>query len=659
MPHSTDQTPTPLWTPSTDRVEASHMHRFMSRVARKYNFPAMWPDLHRWSLTHAAYFWREFFDFAELRALREAECTRVGDGMLDTQWLPGMQLNYADNLLRWRGDELALIGITERGARRALTRDELRDRVARCAAGLAAMGVGQGDRVAGFLPNTVETVVAMLATASRGAIWSSCSPDFGARGVLDRFQQIEPRVLLVTDGYTYNGRRLETISRVREMLPQLPSVQHVVVVPLLDVEPNVATVRGAVLWDAFLESAGSSTTLAFAAVPFDHPLFIMYSSGTTGTPKCIVHGHGGTLLQHMKELMLHTDIRCGDRVMYYTTCGWMMWNWLVSALGVGATAVLYEGSPIHPTVHRLWEVADAERLAVFGTSPKFLAACEKAHLEPGRDHDLGALRTICSTGAPLAPSQFHWVYEHVKADLQLASISGGTDIISCFMLGNPLLPVYAGEIQGLGLGMSVEAWSAAGEAVTDSKGELVCTQPFPSQPIGFWKDADGSRYRAAYFEHFPGVWRHGDLIEINDRGGVIVYGRSDATLNPGGVRIGTAEIYRIVEALPEVADSVVVGLPTDDGDTEIVLFVVLAEASELDDSLQQTIRNEIATSATRRHVPRRIYAVPEIPYTISGKKVELAVLAVVTGQEPGNREALANPRTLDHYRNVRLRDREA
>ncbi len=652
--------PTPLWTPTPERARQSLMHAFLTRVAAKYGISEEWEALREWSIRDRGAFWAELLDFVEIKPASPASAPCTGSGMLGTRWFPGMTLNYARHLLRFDDDTDAILFEGETGLRDRLSRRQLRAEVARCAAALAAAGVNKGDRVAGFLPNVPETVIAMLGAVSQGAIWSSCSPDFGVRGVLDRFGQIEPTVLVVTDGYTYGGKPFETLTRVREMLPQLPSVRQVVVVPYLAActgasPPALNGLRKVVLWRDFLGPPDAvPPPLTFTEVPFDHPLFIMYSSGTTGVPKCIVHGHGGTLLQHMKELMLHTDLRAGERLFYFTTCGWMMWNWLVSGLGAGATLVLYEGNPGHPTMDRLWALAERTRMHVFGTSAKYLAACEKADLHPGRDHDLAALRCICSTGSPLSSELFRWTYQRVKRDLQLASICGGTDIISCFMLGNPLLPVYAGEIQCRGLGMDVHAWDEDGRPVTGTKGELVCCAPFPSQPVCFWNDPDGRKYRAAYFEHYPGreVWRHGDFIEITATGGVVVYGRSDATLNPGGVRIGTAEIYRVVEGLPEIVDSLVVGRDTPDQDVDVCLFVVLRPGVTLDAALEKKIRDAIATGATKRHVPRHIRAVRAIPYTISGKKVELAVRRVLHGQDVPNKDALANPEALEEYRGI-------
>jgi len=645
-----------LWTPSPEQARRSQMHEFMMRVVQRYGIVADWEVLRQWSIEHRDRFWAELLEYAQVRPTAPARSVVSGQGMLGTKWFEGMTLNYARHLLRFDGDDEAIIYTDELGRQSRLSRRELRAEVARCAAALRTAGVRKGDRVAAFMPNVPETIIAMLATTSLGAIWSSCSPDFGVQGVLDRFGQIEPTVLVVCDGYSYGGKRFERLSNVAEMVRRLPSVRRVVIVPFLDPEPDVARVSGALTWREFLGPAqGSAPPLAFEEVPFDHPLFIMYSSGTTGVPKCIVHGHGGTLLQHMKELMLHCDLRAGERIFYFTTCGWMMWNWLVSGLGVGATLVLFEGNPGHPTMDRLWQMAEQTRLHIFGTSAKYLATCQKADLHPGRDHDLSTLRCICSTGSPLSAELFEWVYERVKTDLMLASICGGTDIISCFILGNPLLPVYAGEIQCRGLGMDVQAWDDQCRPVYDQKGELVCCSPFPSQPVGFWKDPDRAKYRAAYFDYYPGreVWRHGDFIEIKSQtGGIVVYGRSDATLNPGGVRIGTAEIYRVVEELPEIVDSLVVGRDTPDQDVEVCLFVVLRPGLKLDEALEKKIRTAIAESCTKRHVPRHIRQVSEIPYTISGKKVELAVRQILHGQDVPNRDALKNPAALDQYRSI-------
>ncbi len=742
--------------PTPERVCASQMHAFMQRIVERHAISPAWEALRTWSLEHSPRFWRELIAFAEISPSRPATRDLVGDGMLNSTWFEGMTLNYARHMLRFDGDEPAIFFEREVGPGRVISRRELRELVARAAAGLRAAGVQRGDRVAAFMPNVPATLILMLAAASLGAIWSSCSPDFGVRGVLDRFSQIEPVVLLASIGYTYGGKRYDTLPRVAEIIAQLPSVRRVVVAPYPDdlsetqMRREIETHLGArgVAWADFL--VGEEVTPRFEEVPFNHPLFIMYSSGTTGVPKCIVHGHGGTLVQHMKELMLHCDLRAGERIFYYTTCGWMMWNWLVSGIGTGAAIVLYDGSPTSPTADRLWQMAAELRVHVFGASPKYLGAIQKLELTPGNSHDLSALRAVLSTGSPLSAELFRWVYDAVKRDLQLSSISGGTDIISCFMLGNPLLPVYAGEIQCRGLGMDVQAWDERQQPVIGEKGELVCTRPFPSQPVGFWNDPDGAKYRKAYFDHYPVVdagahgsenaasgsgsgsgsgnvvretfvknsdeatkrrsdegkmrssdeghddiphhtafpgsgfrnsaspdsanapdssspsslrrsvaaspsspiWRHGDYIEITPTGGIIVYGRSDATLNPGGVRIGTAEIYRIVEGIPEVLDSIVVGRETADQDVDVCLFVVLRAGLTLDDVLRNRIRDAIAQNATKRHVPRYIRQVRAIPVTISGKKTELAVQQILQGQEVKNRDALANPEALDEFRGI-------
>jgi len=636
----------PLWSPSEHRVRQSRMHEFMTRAAGKYGFTADWPSMHAWSVAHSDQFWSELLDYAEIACHEPATAARTGEGMLGTKWFPGMEFNFAEHLLRFRDDRVAIESEDELGRTRSLTYAELAAAVARCADGMRRAGVTQGDRVGGFMPNIPEAVIGMLGAASIGAIWSSCSPDFGINGVFDRFGQIEPKLLIAADGYSYNGKRIDSIERVAGITKRIPSIAHTVIVPFLDDAPDIAPLQNATLWHDFL---GDETEPRFEPLPFDHPLYIMYSSGTTGVPKCIVHGAGGTLLQQLKELMLHTDLRRDDVIFYFTTCGWMMWNWLVASLGVGATVALYEGAPFHPDEDHLWAMAERLGITVFGTSPKYLSACDKVGLKPGTDHNLSRLRAVLSTGSPLTVENFRWVYENIKSDLQLSSICGGTDIISCFMLGNPMLPVYPGEIQCLGLGMDVRAFDHDGKPVIGEKGELVCCAPFPSQPTGFWNDPDGSKYQGAYFDVYPGVWRHGDFVEITERGGVIVYGRSDATLNPQGVRIGTAEIYRQVESLDEVVDSVVIGKRTEDADVEVCLFVVLRDGLTLDDELTRRIKTQIAEGASKRHVPRHIKQVTEVPYTISGKKVEMAVAQMVHGEKVPNRDALKNPEALEQY----------
>jgi len=608
-------------------------------------------SLYRFSIDQPEAFWRAVWEFGQVRAsVRGERVVENWPEMPGTRWFPDARLNFAENLLRRNDDGTALVFAGEGGVRRSLSWRQLNDAVAGVAAGLKDMGIQPGDRVAGYLPNLPETVIAMLATTSIGAIWSSCSPDFGVRGVLDRFEQIEAKVLFAAAAYRYNGKTHDCLARIAEMLPELPTVEKVVVTPYADDSMDLEALGDrAVAWDDFaIDEPGP---LEFAQLPFDHPIYILYSSGTTGVPKCIVHGAGGTLLQHLKELLLHTDVRKDDRFFYFTTCGWMMWNWLVSGLAVGATPVLYDGSPFHPDGKVLWDLADELGFAVFGTSAKWIAACDKAGVKPRESHRLEKLRAILSTGSPLLPESFDYVYRDVKPDVQLSSISGGTDIVSCFALGNPLLPVYKGELQCRGLGMKVEIRNDDGEVVVDETGELTCSQPFPCMPVQFWHDPDGSRYRAAYFEKFPGIWSHGDFARLTATGGVVIYGRSDATLNPGGVRIGTAEIYRQVEKLDEILESLCVGQEWE-GDVRVVLFVRLRDDVELDEDLVRRIRLTVRENATPRHVPARVVAVPDLPRTVSGKIAELAVRDVIHGRDVKNTSALANPEALEFFRDL-------
>jgi acetoacetyl-CoA synthetase len=637
-----------LWQPSAERIRNTNMHHFIQHVNALHgkNFNS-YGELYRWSVTESPAFWQTFWDYAEVVHSRSFD--HVVDDinkMPGARWFEGARLNFAENLLQYRDDRIALSFKGESRPTLSITYNQLYRQVARLAGSLRDMGIQSGDRIAGFMPNMIETVVAMLAVTSIGAIWSSCSPDFGIKGVLDRFGQIEPRILFTADGYFYNGKEFDSLDRISEIIKELPSIEKIVVVPYKDMKPDFAAMRNTILFEDFL--AQEADNLTFEQLPANHPLYILYSSGTTGVPKCIVHGTAGTLLQHIKELKLHSDVKREDTIFYFTTCGWMMWNWLVSSLALGARVFLYDGSPFYPDPGAMWQMAQDEKITILGTSAKYLASLEKAGVQPGRSFDLTALKAILSTGSPLSAESFEFVYRDIKEDLCLSSISGGTDIISCFALGNPMGGVYASELQCRGLGMKVEAYDEQGNSVIGQKGELVCTMSAPSMPIYFWKDPNYSKYREAYFDVYPGVWLHGDYIEITEHGGVIIYGRSDATLNPGGVRIGTAEIYRQVESIPEIVDSLVVGQDWED-DVRIVLFVKLREDIKLTGELVDRIKTTIRKNCTPRHVPAKCLEVTDIPYTISGKKVELAVRNILHGREVRNKDALANPGALDCY----------
>ena len=641
----------PLWQPSRERVERANLTTFRMRMRDRRGEPLRdWPSLYRWSVDEPAAFWGALWDFAGVVAETRGDVVVQDlDRMPGARWFPGARLNFAENLLR-RGDAApALVFRDVSGARSEISFAELRGRVAALARALAGAGVGPGDRVAGFVPNVPGAAIAMLAAATLGAVWTSCSPDFGASGVLDRFGQIEPRVLFAADGYRHGGKTYDVLPRIAAIADRLPSVERVVVIPHLEPEPRIDGIRDAVLQDDFAGAPGGDPP--YVRLPFDHPLYVLYSSGTTGKPKCIVHGAGGTLLQHLKEHRLHTDLGPLDRILYLTTCGWMMWNWLVSALASEATVVLYDGSPAHPDIGALWRLVAEERLTVFGTSATGRDASETSHARPRDSVDLSSLRTILSTGSPLAPAGFDHVYQDVKDDVLLASISGGTDIVSCFALGNPVLPVWRGELQGPGLGMAVEILDDDGRSLASGRGHLCCTRPFPSMPVGFWGDPDGARYRAAYFERFPGVWFHGDWAERTPHGGFVIHGRSDATLNPGGVRIGTAEIYRVVERVPEVIESLATAQAWG-GDERIVLFVVLRPGVVLDDALRARIRDRLRAEASPRHVPAKIVQVADLPRTRSGKLVELAVRDVIHGRPVANAGAIANPAALEALRDL-------
>ena len=643
-----------IWQPSAQRIAAANLTRFIACLNARLGLTlGGYPDLYAWSIAEPAQFWSELARFAAVRAdWGQGAALEHPERMPGARFFPGATLNFAENLLRFRDDHAAITFTSERGAGQRLTYRQLHEEVARIAAGLRDAGIGSGDRICGYLPNLPQTLIAMLASASLGAVWSSCSPDFGVHGVLDRFGQIAPKILLTADGYFYSGKRLDSLETIGTVAAQLPSVERIVVIPYLADRPPLerlgAAAARATHW---LDFGTRGAPLRFTPLPFNHPLYILFSSGTTGVPKCIVHGAGGTLLQHLKEHLLHVDVQRADQIFYFTTCGWMMWNWLASALATGATLVLYDGNPFHPDPGVLWRMAERERVTIFGTSAKYLSALEKNSYAPAREADLGALKCILSTGSPLLPESFDFVYRSIKPDVHLASISGGTDIVSCFALGCPTLPVYRGELQCRGLGMRVEIYNEAAEPVRGERGELVCTAPFPSMPVAFWNDPDGRKYHAAYFERFAGVWHHGDYAELTEHDGIIIYGRSDAVLNPGGVRIGTAEIYSAVESLAEIAEAIAVGQEWQ-RDVRVILFVRLQSGIALDTALKDRIRSAIRSQTTPRHVPAKIVAVADIPRTRSGKLTELAVRDVIHGRAVQNIDALANPQALEHFRDL-------
>jgi acetoacetyl-CoA synthetase len=642
-----------LWIPDKKRVQNSQMNQFITYVNKQFNYHfADYPALYRWSIENPAQFWGEFWYYSGIKYDKVFD--RVVDDpkrMPGAKWFQGARLNYAENLLQFRDDRVAIIFRGENGIERRITFKELYDESHRVAEGLKRLGIKKGDRVAAFMPNIPETVIAMLATASIGAIWSSSSPDFGIKGVLDRFTQIEPKVIFAADGYSYSGKWFDSQEKLKGILDKLPTVKHVVMVNFTGNLDLKKLPSYAMTWKELAKPV--TGVMDFVQLPFDHPLYIMYSSGTTGLPKSIVHSAGGTLIQHLKELMLHCDIRKDDIIFYFTTCGWMMWNWFVSNLAIGATIVCYDGNPFHPSPDTLVKMADELKITLFGTSAKYLASLEAAGVKPNEISAFPHLRTITSTGSPLSEESFEYIYRDWKKDVQLSSISGGTDIISCFVLGNPMLPVYRSEIQCSGLGMDVDCFDLNGKPVRNQKGELVCKTAFPSMPVYFWNDPEGEKYKNAYFTVYKNIWWHGDYISMSEHGGVVMYGRSDATLNPGGVRIGTSEIYAVVENIEEIEDSVVVGQQYL-GDERVILFVKLRQNHELTDDLVKKIKSLIRSNCSPRHVPAVIMETPGVPYTINGKKVEIAVKKLLQGEDVLNRDALANPGVLDYFKDVKI-----
>jgi acetoacetyl-CoA synthetase len=641
-----------VWNPPPALFENSQMAKFMGYVRKNYE-PSLtkYTDLYQWSITHAEQFWTSVWDFCGVIASQSwTNALTPADDMLDVKWFSGSRLNFAENLLRHKSQKTALIFHHENRTRREISYATLYHDVAKFAAALKQKGVTVNDRVAAVMPNMPETVIAMLATVSIGAIWSSCSPDFGENGLLDRFSQIQPKILIATDGYIYQGRTFSSMEKIQTLMSQIHSIEQTIVIPYINTIHNIPSLKNTILYADFMQQ--ETTAIVFEQLPFDHPVYILYSSGTTGKPKCIVHGAGGVLLQHLKELVLHTDLDEQDIFFYFTTCSWMMWNWQISGLATGATLVLYDGAVFYPNKTRLFDVIAQEKITLFGTSAKYLSSIEKLGLIPQCTHELSSLTTILSTGSPLLPMNFDYVYQKIKPDLRLCSISGGTDIISCFALGNPLLPIYSGELQCRGLGLNVEIYNEQGESIRGEKGELVCTAPFPAMPIYFWNDPNKDKYRAAYFEKFPGVWAHGDYAELTEQDGLIIFGRSDAVLKPLGIRIGTAEIYREAETFSEITESVAIG-QTWQNDIRIILFVKMQPDAVLNESLKQAIKSHIRTHLSPHHVPAKIIQVPDIPKTLNGKITELAVSNVVNGNPVRNKDVIANPEALDYFETIR------
>ncbi|MBT4149448.1 MAG: acetoacetate--CoA ligase [Candidatus Marinimicrobia bacterium] len=641
-----------LWKPSKDQINSSQLEAFRLQVNSRFNLKIEnYSELHSWSISNINDFWKAIWGFMAIKC--SSNYNQVVDDenkMPGAKWFDGLLFNFAENLLRIKSDKAAIIFQSENADSKIISYNELYDEVEKVASTLRKMGIKNGDRIVGIMPNLAETVIAMLATTSIGAIWSSCSPDFGTQGILDRFTQINPKIIFASDGYFYKGKSFDSLNKLNDLLNQLPSVRKVIITPFVRENPDISSINNSLVWNDFIDP--KPNPIIFEQVPFDHPLYIMYSSGTTGKPKSIVHGAGGTLIQHLKELRLHTDININDTVFYFTTCGWMMWNWLVSNLAIGSTILLYDGSPFHPDRNSMWDMIDNYKVSHFGTSPKFLETCRDTKLSPIKTHSLKSLKSILSTGSPLVEECFEYVYKHIKKNIQLSSISGGTDIISCFALGNPILPVINGEIQCLGLGMDVAAFNKNGEDLVNKKGELVCKKAFPSMPVYFWNDKNGKKFFDAYFNKFKNVWHHGDFIEINNYGGVKIFGRSDATLNPGGIRIGTAEIYRVVDRFDAVNDSLVIGQSIND-DERVILFIIISNGYKFSNKLVHDIKKTIFKECSPRHVPEIILEAKDIPYTINGKKVEIAVKKVINGENVENKDALKNPEALDLFKNIR------
>ncbi len=642
----------PIWTPAIDQIGQANMMHFINRVRRDYSIDINdYSSLYHWSINKPREFWPAVWRYCDIKMSKEWDDVLVNDNdMLKASWFNGCRFNFAENLLCRRDEHPALIFRNEKGKRREISHQKLYQLVAQTAHALRNDGVRAGDRIVGYLPNMPESVIVMLATTSIGATWSSCSPDFGTRGVMDRFSQIKPKILFSADGYFYNGKWIDLMEKNQQLSEQLSTVEKIIVIPFTQNLPDCSRLNNAVIFNDYISNQ-DKTSIKFEQLPFDHPLYIVYSSGTTGVPKCIVHGAGGTLIQHLKELVLHTDLKPDDRLFFFTTCGWMMWNWLVSGLATGATVILYDGSPLYPSPETLFDIAEQEDITIFGAGAKYFSAIEKAGIKPIKTHSLGKLKSILSTGSPLSPESFDYIYRDIKNDIHLASISGGTDIISCFALGNPTQSVYRGELQCRGLGMKVEVFNEKGELVQGQKGELVCTAPFPSMPICFWNDPDQKKYHEAYFEKFPDVWAHGDYVELTEHGGIIIYGRCDAVLNPGGIRIGTAEIYREVESVPEVIEAVAITQKWQN-DVRIILFVKLQDGVILDADFTSLIKNTIRENTTRRHVPAKVIQVTDIPRTFSGKIAELAVSDIIHNRTVKNIEALDNPESLECFRNL-------